>query len=109
MPISREDFQRTVAARRAIPLPERLAALKGLKGGKRMKGHPTQFEAHVLEVLEEQLLLDGRERTESREEVARRHYWLGAMTAREGLPVDWEFVALRMAQALAGLPEGDAP
>ena len=29
------------------------------------------------------------------------------MTQREGLPVDWEFTALRMAQALLGLPEGD--
>jgi hypothetical protein len=67
-----------------------------------------RFENHVLEVLEEQLVLDGHDRRESREEVARRHYWLGAMTAREGLPVDWEYVALRMAQALAGLPEGDA-
>ena len=31
VPISKDDFERTVAARRAIPLPERLAALKGGK------------------------------------------------------------------------------
>ena len=61
----------------------------------------------TLEPLEVQLLLDGRQRNETREEVARRHYWIAAMTQREGLPVDWEFVALRMAQALLGLPEGD--
>jgi hypothetical protein len=38
-------------------------------------------------------------------ELARRHYWIAEMTAREGLPVDWHFVAVRMAQALDGLPE----
>jgi hypothetical protein len=38
-------------------------------------------------------------------DLARRHYWIAEMTAREGLPVDWRFVAVRMAQALAGLPE----
>ena len=42
-------------------------------------------------------------------EVARRHYWIAEMTAREGLPVDWHHVAVRMAQALAGLPEGEEP
>jgi hypothetical protein len=65
------------------------------------------FNADVVGALEVQLLLDGRQRSESREEVARRHYWIAAMSAREGLEVDWEFVALRMAQALLGLPEGD--
>jgi hypothetical protein len=40
-------------------------------------------------------------------ELARRHYWIAEMTAKEGLPVDWHFVAVRMAQALAGLPEGN--
>jgi hypothetical protein len=36
VPISKDDFERTVAARRAIPLPERLAALRtsSAKGGK---------------------------------------------------------------------------
>ena len=68
-----------------------------------------RFANHVLEVLEEQLLADGRDRSESLEEVARRHYWIAAMTQREGLPVDWEYTALRMAQALLGLPEGDQP
>ena len=72
-----------------------------------MREAVTRFETHVLEVLEEQLLVDGRQRTESREEVARRHYWIAAMTQREGLEVDWEYTALRMAQALLGLPEGD--
>ena len=43
--------------------------------------------------------------TEACEELARRHYWIAEMTAREGLPVDWHFVAVRMAQALDGLPE----
>jgi hypothetical protein len=79
----------------------------------------TRFADHVLEVLEGQLLEDGQDRRErrpsasrpsaSREEVARRHYWIAAMTQREGLPVDWEHTALRMAQALLGLPEGDRP
>jgi hypothetical protein len=65
--------------------------------------------ADVLEPLEVQLLRDGRQRAESREEVARRHYWIAAMTAREGGEVDWEYTALRMAQALLGLPEGGTP
>ena len=43
--------------------------------------------------------------TEADGELARRHYWIAEMMAREGLPVDWHFVAVRMAQALDGLPE----
>ena len=53
------------------------------------------------------LLLGERDDALGAAEVARRHYWIGEMTLREGLPVDWHFVAVRMAQALAGLPEGD--
>jgi hypothetical protein len=34
VPISKDDFERAMAERRAIPLEQRLAALKGLQGGK---------------------------------------------------------------------------